>query len=82
MDSDGFMKDKRHITAAVLVMLSFARLPAKADLYQVDDPRWGAGSMTLDTRTGLTWLDLPFSQDLSYSQAEAEMLPGGEFAGF
>lgn len=80
--SDGFMKAIRYITAAVLVMLSFTRLPAKADLYQVDDPRWGAGSLTLDTRTGLTWLDLPFSQDLSYSQAEAEMLPGGEFAGF
>jgi hypothetical protein len=80
--SDGFMKAIRYITAAVLVILSFTRLPAKADLYPVDDLRWGTGSLTLDTRTGLTWLDLPFSLDLSYSQAEAEMLPGGEFAGF
>ena len=82
MDSDEFMKAIRYVTATVLVILSSTRLPAKADLYQVDDPRWGADSLTLDTRTGLTWLDLPFSLDLSYSQAEAEMLPGGEFAGF
>jgi hypothetical protein len=76
------MKAEHYITAAVLVLLSFARLPAKADLYQLDDPRWGTGSLTLDTQTGLTWLDLPFSQDLSYLQAEAAMQPGGEFAGF
>jgi hypothetical protein len=76
------MKAIRYIAVGVLVMISFTRLPAKADLFQVDDPGWGTGSLTLDTRTGLTWLDLPFSSDLSYLQAEATMLPGGQFAGF
>ena len=51
-------------------------------LFSADDPRFGPGSLTVDTRTGLTWLDLPFSTDYSYLQAEAATQPGGRFAGF
>jgi hypothetical protein len=60
---------------------SVGSLPGQV-LFSGDDPRFGPGSLTVDTRTGLTWLDLPFSSDYSYLQAEAATQPGGRFAGF
>ena len=51
-------------------------------LVSADDPRFGPNSLTVDTRTGLTWLDLPFSSVFSYLQAEAATQSGGQFAGF
>lgn len=56
-------------------------IPGQA-LVSADDPRFGPNSLTVDTRTGLTWLDLPFSSDFSYLQAEAATQSGGRFAGF
>ena len=51
-------------------------------LVSADDPRFGPNSLTVDTRTGLTWLDLPLSSDFSYLQAEAATQSGGRFVGF
>ncbi len=76
------MNTINHTTLAALVSLCLAGLPARADLLQLDSPRFGANSLTLDTRTGLTWLDLPFTLDLSYLGAEAATQPGGQLAGF
>ena len=71
-----------HTILAVLALLFLGALSANANLIQKSDPRFGANSLIDDTRTGLVWLYLPASLDLSYSQAEADMVPGGEFAGF
>lgn len=51
-------------------------------LIPADDPTFGPNSLTVDTRTGLTWLDLPFSVNYSYDEAEAATQPGGVFQGF
>jgi len=47
-----------------------------------DDPRYGAKTLTIDTRTGLVWLDLPVSSGFSYLQAAEATQPGGLFEGF
>ncbi len=75
------MKPIRIATIAGVILVSFTRFFAKADLLSAYDPRWGADSLTIDTRTGLTWLDLPFTLNLSYLQAEASMRPGGSLEG-
>lgn len=51
-------------------------------LISADDPRFGPNSLTVDTRTGLTWLDLPYSVNYSYDEAEAATQNGGVFQGF
>ena len=51
-------------------------------LVSADDPRFGPHSLTVDTRTGLTWLDLPYSMNYSYDEAEAATQNGGLFEGF
>ena len=76
------MKTIKSAIVAALVSLCLSGVPANAGLLQLDSPRFGANSLTLDTGTGLTWLDLPFTLDLSYLDAEAATQPGGQFAGF
>ena len=51
-------------------------------LVSADDPVFGAGAITLDTATGLEWLDLGFSINRSYDDVSANLGPGGDFAGF
>jgi len=77
-----FVKMIHHTILAALASVSLAGLPAKADLLQADHPLFGADSLTVDTTTGLGWLDLSFSVNLSYLQAEAETQPSANFAGF
>jgi hypothetical protein len=42
----------------------------------------GPASAVLDTGSGLEWLKLPFTRDLSINQVRAGMAPGGSFEGF
>ena len=42
----------------------------------------GPASTVLDTGSGLAWLKLPFTRDLSINQVRAGMAPGGSFEGF
>lgn len=44
--------------------------------------RFGSGTVTVDPSTGLQWLDLPLTVNLNYFQMEAQLGPGGTFAGF
>ena len=53
-----------------------------AAVFSADDPRYGAGMLTVDTSTGLAWLDLPLTSGLSYQEVLAATQPGGAFAGF
>lgn len=55
---------------------------AQAALISVDDPVFGAGSVTRDTDTGLEWLDLTSSTGRSYDQVSVEFSVGGDFAGW
>jgi hypothetical protein len=79
------VQNRRHlfILHALLASLVIsAPGSAVADLVPRDDAQFGSGALTLDTRTGLTWLDVPFSAGLSYDQVVAAMQPGEEFQGF
>lgn len=63
-------------------MLFLTTSPVRASLYLSSDPIFGPNSVTVDTSTGLGWLNLSFTTDLSYNQVIAETQPGGIFAGF
>jgi hypothetical protein len=76
------MKMIHHTTLAALVLLLLPGLPAKANLMEATDPRFGLNSLTIDTMTGLAWLDLTASAGLSYQQVLADTQPGGIFSGF
>ena len=69
-------------TLAALVSLLLTGLPAKANLIEANNPRFGVNSLTVDTTTGLAWLDLTASAGLSYQQVLADTQPGGLFSGF
>jgi hypothetical protein len=68
------------IAAAVLLLVGC--LPVQGALVSGTDPLFGPGSLTLDTATGLAWLDLPISAGYSYEQMSAALQPGGAFVGF
>ena len=76
------MKMTHHTTLAALVSLLLTGLPAKANLIEATDPRFGVNSLTVDTMTGLAWLDLTASAGLSYQQVLADTQPGGIYSGF
>src|SRR5450756_2195430 len=75
-------KHLRQIFLATLISLLAVGLPAPANLIQTTDPSFGLNSLTIDTTTGLTWLDLTASAGLSYQQVLTATLPGGIFSGF
>lgn len=51
-------------------------------LVSLDDAIFGPDSITLDTNTGLEWLDLTFTANISTNDVIAETLPGGVFESF
>ncbi len=67
---------------AWLISLLLTGLSANANLIQATDPRFGLNSLTIDTTTGLGWLDVSLSAGLSYQQVLADTQPGGSFSGF
>jgi hypothetical protein len=76
------MKTIKHNVLVTLTSLLFAVLPAKANLIQATDPSFGLNSLTIDTATGLGWLDLTASTGRSYQQVLAATQPGGIYSGF
>jgi hypothetical protein len=54
---------------------------ARAALIEVATPL-GPDSAVFDTGSGLEWLKLPFTRNLSINQVRADMAPGGRFDGF
>jgi hypothetical protein len=76
------MKMNQNVICAGLLTVLLVGWTARADLFQENDPQFGANSLTYDSRTGLTWLDLTFSQGLSFTQTLAAMEPGGQLNGF
>ena len=54
---------------------------ARATLVSESSP-FGADTSTLDTQTGLHWLDLTLSTGFSHTQILQEIAPGGTFDGY
>jgi len=76
------MKTVLNAPSVACLALLFSALSIKANLIQADSPRFGQNALTIDSSTGLAWLDLPFSANYSYLQAVAATQPGGVFEGF
>jgi hypothetical protein len=75
----GFIR--RIVFQAVLLVFAWC-FPLHGALLSGSDPRFGPGSLTVDTRTGLAWLNLAASAGLSYDEMTGALEPGGAFAGF
>ena len=56
--------------------------PAEAILFLTGDPNFGPNSITVDTSSGLGWLNVGESAGLSYQQVLSDTQPGGVFDGF
>src|SRR5215469_5538441 len=76
------MKTIAHLILALLVLLLMKTPSAEASLYLTNDPNFGPNSVTVDTSTGLSWLNLTESVNLSYDQVIADLQPGGIFNGY
>ena len=69
------------IGMSALLVLVLPRY-SPAELQSMDDPIFGPGAITYDTDTGLEWLDLTFSADMTRSEVTEEMEPAGYLEGF
>jgi hypothetical protein len=76
------MTKAKFSTLSIILVLLLSKAVISAALVAADDPRYGVGTLTLDTSSGLAWLDLPVSRGYSYLQALAATQPGGAFDGF
>ena len=73
----------RHRTKAICVMALLCGTDQMfGDLLVVDDPQYGASSIVRDTTTGLDWLTLYKTQNLSYNTVFSNFGQGGMFQGF
>ena len=64
-----------------LVAVCVAGEDVRADITSRDSS-YGPDTLTLDSDTGLLWLDVTLSTPYSYNEILVELLPGGEFYGF
>ena len=58
------------VTAMIATLISFSSV--NADLVEKDFNSVGDGMLTLETSTGLEWLDIPLTVGASYDQAEID----------
>jgi len=65
-----------------LLLLWLSTSWSRGELVQADDSRFGVGSLTIDTSTGLAWLDVPITRGMSFNDVVAQTGPGGPFEGF
>jgi hypothetical protein len=73
---------KNRIIIATFIALLVTGLSIKAGLIQTNTTSFGPDSLTVDTLTGLGWLNLSNSVGLSYQQVLADTQAGGIFSGF
>jgi hypothetical protein len=76
------MKTLHRVALAIVASSLLTGIPAKGTLIPASDPRFGLNSLTIDTSTGLAWLDVAASAGLSYQQVLADTQPGGPFSGY
>jgi hypothetical protein len=70
------------IRSVFLSLICIIPAVSHASLVSIDSTRWGAGSLTVDSLTGLQWLDLDLSTDISYNSMLTELGGGGFYAGY
>src|ERR1022692_2554127 len=75
------MKTTHHTVLTSLALLLVAA-PLKASLFLTDDANFGPNSITVDTSTGLGWLNVTKTSGLSYQQVLSQTQAGGMFGGF
>ena len=66
-------------TCACLIFVSFT---VSADLISIDWKIVGDNLITRDTVSGLDWLDLTETNNMSYGQVSEQIGTGGQFAGY
>lgn len=66
----------------LVALLGLFSPPAEADLIEADHPGFGPASLTVDTVTGLRWLDMNEAEGLPFDQVSLEFGLGGDFEGF
>lgn len=64
------------------IVLACSASAASATIVSQDDAKFGAGALTFDSATGLQWLDLTLSTNLSYTYVLTQFGAGGAFEGF
>lgn len=69
------------ISYAFLISIAAVLNVANAALISMDSP-YGSDTVTLDTETHLTWLDVPLSTAFSYDSILPELGLGGAFEGY
>ena len=70
------------LAAAILIASILTAATAHAALLEGDDATHGLASLTIDTDTGLQWLDVNLSQGRTFLDVSGEFGVGGDFAGF
>ena len=73
--------DRAKNLTSIVTLLCIMSAASHASLVSVDSA-WGAGSLTADSATGLQWLDLDLSTDISYNNMLTELGGGGLYAGY
>jgi hypothetical protein len=73
---------KNPILPLFVAVLTFYQAAAVPPGLVEADSSFGVGTLTFDTSTGLRWLDLPLTVGLNYYDMQAQLVPGGTFAGF
>lgn len=75
------MQNSKNILLALLVSSVLTNHAAATLVSQVDIV-FGTGAITFDSATGLSWLDLTKSTDLSFNYVTSQLVLGGQFYGF
>lgn len=75
------LKSVASLAAALSLSLSLSSA-SHAALVSQSDASWGVDSITLDDITGLQWLDLNLSTNISYNAMLTEQGSGGLYDGF
>ncbi|MCM0080695.1 PEP-CTERM sorting domain-containing protein [Geomonas sp. Red32] len=73
---------RKRLVILALVIVGLVGSHASASIISADDPKFGIGSCTLDTGTGLEWLDLTQTFGKSMDSINADSGVGGTFYGW
>jgi hypothetical protein len=76
------MKMSRLAVLGIAVAMLVLSTPLRAVQILTGDSAFGANTLTIDTSSGLAWLNVTLTAGMSYNQVLAATLPGGEFQGF
>lgn len=70
------------VTLGLLLGMLLVMVPARAVFISLDHSVFGLDSITLDTDSGLQWLDVNLSTNRSFNDVSSQFGSGGDFAGF